>query len=147
MSQIAYNMQNYITDSVGASDKVNSLPAVQVFIQPNNKTYKTIVTQLIAVPTTFGTIVQFKLPYSAHVKQISILPSSNASANGVTFTVYYGVHSIEGINNGQAGASVPMNFAFTDGEYPRLNIGDVITLNAGATTSGAYLQLAITVML
>lgn len=147
MSQVAYNLQNYVTDSVGTSDKVNSLPAVQVFIQPNDKTYKTLVTELIAVPTTFGTILQFKMPYSAHVKQISILPSSNASADGVTFTVYYGVHSIEGINGQNASASVPMNFSFTDGEYPRLNIGDVITLNAGATTTGAYLQLAIMVML
>lgn len=121
---------------------------VYSLVQPLKKNYITIITPLYEVTsTTAQTIFTYTLPYGAYVKQISILPSSNASANGVMYFVQYGTNTISSVNGAYSGASVPTNISFTDGEYPFLNQGDTITLSAYATTSGSYLQLAIILML
>lgn len=121
---------------------------VYSLVQPLKKNYITIITPLIAVnSTTAQTIFSYTLPYSCYVKQISILPSSNASADGVMYFIQYGTNTISSTNGAYSGASVPTNISFTDGEYPYLNQGETITLSAYASTSGAYIQLAIILML
>jgi hypothetical protein len=124
-----------------------NIPFTYSLVQPLKKQYKVLLSALLAVSTTFQTIYSFKMPFSAYIKQISILPSSNASANGVIFTLQYGANTIDAGDGTPSSAAVPNNFAFSDGEYPYLDLGESITLNAGASASGAVLQLAIIFML
>ncbi len=126
---------------------ISALPQTNVYISPNKKQYKVLLTQLIAVPTTLTQIIAFKMQYSAYIKQISILPSSNASANGVVFNLQYGTNVIEGLNGELSGIATPTNITFADAEYPYLNIGDNVIMNATSTTAGSYIQLAIVFML
>lgn len=124
-----------------------NIPLVQALIEPSNKKYITLVSELKAVSTTSTTLIEYPVTFACYVKQISILPSSNASTNNVVFTVNYGQNIVTGFSGNGASASVPINIPFTDGQYPKLQMGDTITLTAVASATGSYLQLAVILML
>ncbi|MEM3844884.1 MAG: hypothetical protein QXU98_04195 [Candidatus Parvarchaeota archaeon] len=138
-----YNLQNYIDNAVTPYTNIYALKPTATYILPHSGQYKVYLSELIAIPTALTQIISFPMPFNAYVKQIAILPSSNASANGVMFTLQYGQNTIDALNGNQSGLAVPVNIQFTDGEYPKLNVNDPVILTASASASGSFIQLAI----
>ncbi len=142
-------MQNqYLGYTFGDQPQVSSInnyeaPKPTISYAPSySKEPYIILSDLEAVSTTQSILYQEQLLRNFRIIEISILPSSSASADGVEFALYFGKYKIGSINDMKGLATIiNIDMALLQ---PKLNAGDTITLYGQATTSGSYVQLAIT---
>ncbi len=125
-----------------ASQLPANIPYTKAITQPRTAVYLPILTPLISIPTSMSEVFNYTATNDFYIQYIAILPSSNASTNGAQGYMQVGTMNI-GSSTQPFGIATITNITFNEAMYPELLKGQSITIYAGASASGSYVQFLI----